>query len=271
MFNYNSRISRQDRVWERDCFNDLVTQFGDDFGPRHSDILIPENGFLSAFPQRNTFQNDNEYVQAFMLDLQNRLKMQRYPIQTAGLERHQPKLNEHRELQMPGHCDADERYYTDIYGQPVAYYEPSRLGEPLYLLCRISQVLTDIVHMAASAPSNVLPKTYQERSELIASFLGLGPVFALTKPYRNKVQCEKSGKSGTGVFLRGTLLFLHHKGCSAETITTDYAQRLTQIFGPSFGKDLSKYKNWIQNKTLGVAPVSDTPPAEHSRPHPIPA
>ncbi|WP_017930354.1 hypothetical protein [Robiginitomaculum antarcticum] len=265
------RVGAQNIAWERDYFADLMTQFGDDIGPRHSDLLIPENGFLAAFPQRRMFEGEKDYVEAFLSDLQGRLNMRHYPIQTTGLERDKPKLAEHRELNKPVHNDALERYYTDIYGRPVAYYEPSRLGEPLYLLCRMSQVLTDIVQMAAVTSANATKKPYRQRTEFIASFLGLGPVYELTKSYFDQVTRRSSQKGPPGIPLRGTLLFLHHKGCPLEQIQTDYAHLLMGIFGPVFDKEILNFKNRMNKDAAQSAFPTGTLPVEYTRPRPIPA
>ena len=217
-----------------DSFGNLIRQFGDMCGPLQGSLHIPVDGSLTNLPVRDNFQTDQDWVSAYTQSLQDMVGMSRFPVKVFGLERDQPKMDGHRELTLSRNPDAKERYYTNMYGHPVAYYEPSRLSEPYYLLRRMTDVLSDILHFGSKPDEDIANSSYEDRSDLIAGFLGLGLV---------RIKRNDASEIRDAALMRSTLLFLRAKKYTVEQIETIYGNILRREYSGLFDRALSQIKS----------------------------
>ena len=226
--------------WSKEYFEDLMRQFGKSCGPMTSSLHIPMQGSLVNLPVRSAFESDEQWVSSYCKSLQDMIGMSRYPVKVFALERDQPKLDGHRELSLCRNPDAKERYYTDAYGHPVAYYEPSRLEKPCYLLRRLTDVLSDMLQFGLGTGSESPESCYESRSDLIACFLGLGLV---------RIELTNDSKDRDLALMRGTLLFLREKNYSRKEIEDIYADILRAEYETLFEIAMSD----INENDLGKA------------------
>ena len=223
-----------DLGWSKEYFKDLVRQFGQSYGPMKNSLHIPMEGSLTNLPVRSAFKSNHDWVTSYCKTLQDMIGMSRYPVKMYALERDQPKLSGHRELSLCRTPDAKERYYTDGYGHPVAYYEPSRLGTPCYLLRRLTDVLSDMLQFGLETSVDSPYNCYESRSDLIACFLGIGLV---------RIETTNDSLDRDIALMRGTLLFLKAKNYGIREIEDIYATVLRREYGTLYDIAMSHLDN----------------------------
>lgn len=248
--------------WSIEYFTAIGRQFKGRYGPHHCSLQIPVDGMLPDLPRRENYSKNKEWVSAYMRSLQNSVEMSHLPVQVFGLERNHPKLATHRELPLPGNPDAKERYYTDAYGHPVAYYEPSQLEKRGYLLRRFTDVLSDMIQFGSHPQSQNEHSTYQSRSDIIACFLGLGLV---------RIEGTEASALRDIALMRGTILFLNAKGYGSKSIKSIYGK----VLGETYGKLLNMaLVQMTTRKTLNMIKKSGligTQQSQYSLPRQVPA
>ena len=128
---------------------------------------------MPAYDSRNLDQWAQNYLRAFLA----RLNCSDMPITLVLRDRTLPKRDSDKELISPSYQDYSDRYYTDQYGRPVLYAEPSKLSRSGYLARRLTIAVSNQIQLSSHTPLSELNEHDKRHlSYLTAVFLGLSLV-----------------------------------------------------------------------------------------------
>lgn len=246
--------------WSVNYFKNLIHQFSERYGPYSGSLHIPVDGSLSDLPERKAFDTDQAWVNAYIHALQRIVGVTERPIQAFALEGNAAKLDIHQELFMSGTPGKRVPYYTDVYGHPVAYYEPSKLRNPGYILRKMTDILSDILHFASKIELQNEHSHYSARSDMIACYLGLGLV---------RIENTDASNARDMALMRGTVLFLVAKGYGFEKIRSIYGKVLSDKYGKLLDVAIIQMRESPMLESLMRVDLSGTPQSQYSPLHQV--
>ncbi len=264
-------VSKYDANWTLERFAWLIKNFSPTYGPLRASLCCIEGGMMevehypiAAYPEA--------WAKACFESIKYRAGMGRWPIEFVGLEKDRPRRASDKELPAFGQRQPSlERYYTDAYGRPVIYYEPSRITEPGYITARAARSLAALIHLSASAPEQLQQDNPETINTVTAAFLGLGLPLAYSE------EARKSREEGVVIdaFHRipgahaifASAVFLSLKGCDGARAERLYSgliddldlERLQEAFAQlrHFNNDITRLRAQIMGAEQDLFAVPD--------------
>lgn len=168
-------VSRRVAAWQIERFAWLIEQHCPKLGPLRSAFQTYDGEDLCGMPPYDPAAPE-AWAQAYFRAFLTRINFPEIPVMLVMRDKVLPKCDDHKELTIPPRNQSHERYYTDQYGRPVIYAEPSKLSIPGYLARRLTVAISDQIQMSTRKSDEISNDKGDELTALTAIFLGLGLV-----------------------------------------------------------------------------------------------
>lgn len=201
-----------------EIFEWLNAEFGETLGPLWSSLERHDYFDETIFKDITDEASRQRIIQGYSNNLCSRMGLCRWPVQVAILDKEQPALSTHKELDIPQHVMSLERYYTDKWGRPVAYFEPSRLEQPGYVSVRLVTFLAQLIIKSTDNFSVVTQYPYSGLICATAAWLGFGQI----------ISAYGSGNDKERDYT-GLMLYLRCRGELPEQIRSNFARRMPDL------------------------------------------
>lgn len=156
-------------------FKGLIENHCPKFGPLRSVFQTFENGELAGMPAYDP-NHPEGWAQDYLKEFLAGINCADMPITLVLRDKNLPKRDSDKELLSPIYHCHDTRYYTDQYGRPVIYAEPSKLGHLGYLARRLTLAISSQIQLASQTERELSEDDQRHLCQLTAVFLGLSLV-----------------------------------------------------------------------------------------------
>ena len=227
MFIGQSRLSEAGIARHLAIFESLVRNFSPGYGPLRAGLCDVKRGLNSEFRYADAGEQKLPWAISYLEHLQNHAGLEKVKIQYLPLApgSHDRENDNEPERQLP----EQDRFWSDILGLPVIYFDPERIVERGYLSSLAARNFSEILLASKKAQADKNNFDDEEKLRAMSSFLGLG--LATLKPTDRKAKPEteipdKAYESSLTDVTFMSALFLAVKGYNAERMTQIYSGRL---------------------------------------------
>lgn len=227
MFIGQSRLSEDRIARHLDIFEALVRNYSPGYGPMRAGLCDVRRGLFSQFKYADAGDDKVAWAISYLEHLQNHaglgnIKIQYTPLAPSAYER---ECDNDLSRQMSG----QDRFWSDILGFPIVYFNPERIVERGYLSSLAAHNFSEILLACKKVQRDIDGFDDEEKVRAMSSFLGLG--LATLKPANRKAkpEAEIPDKAYVTALTDATFLsalFLAIKGYNAERMTQIYSGRI---------------------------------------------